>query len=517
MKNASTSEIFKYDRLYAHSQDYGITSVDEPRFAVTMNCLNSIKGLDSVLDAGVGRGGFYSIARSRYNVFGIEPSQAAINKFHAGDDRIKNIFIQELPNHYPANTFDAVVCLDVLEHIPEQDIQGCFEAFLRVGKKYFIMSIAHHEDVIDGMDLHITDLPYSEWEEKLSALFTITQVTSIHDDKARVYLLERKQAIIYPPEMYPQYLAIRLTSKCNLHCCFCDRASVKVTDFDFNNIRKLDNSIRYAKTIDLTGVGEPFMYPYFNEALDYIYSLNPSHSLINITSNGSMLSFQKAQKLNGHLNQFVISLNAASESTYQRDIKNGNFTRTLASVADFMSGLGADERKKVDLHFVAHADNFMEIADFVALADSLGIKSVSVWPMLVTASEQFPKTLLSVRKEYSAVITYAKILANKLGVTLSARSFGCETIGSYASCHQPFNVCVVNEDGTVSPCCNAGELRMGSIKDSDFESIWFGKLYQDFRNNREQVVCRRCTSFYPLDTINSYLQAQFYESIENKS
>jgi len=87
---------------------------------------------------------------------------------------------------------------------------------------------------------------------------------------------------------YPSTLAIFLTTNCNLRCFICRREGFKGQNLEFENIFKLINPIRFAKTIDLTGWGEPFIYPKFVEILDFIYSINPM-KLIQITTNGTRL------------------------------------------------------------------------------------------------------------------------------------------------------------------------------------------------------------------------------------
>src|SRR6266705_1058862 len=85
---------------------------------------------------------------------------------------------------------------------------------------------------------------------------------------------------------YPEFLSIALSSHCNAACFFCRESDFKGSTVEFDNLIKLESAIRKARTIDLTGWGEPFFYPRFEDVLDYIGSINNAAHLIQITTNG---------------------------------------------------------------------------------------------------------------------------------------------------------------------------------------------------------------------------------------
>jgi len=194
MKHSSHYELYKYDYLYKNHPEYGQVNKDEPRFIVALNYLLSISNVLTVLDAGVGRGGFYRLIKNRYDVYGIEPSRIAIERFHKYDDRILNIYVQDLISYFQEEKFDVVTCLDVLEHIPPADIDLAIYSLNRVGKKYLIISVANHEDSWDGMDLHVSLFSFEEWEKRFHKYLKIISKNIIHNGRACVYLLEKLNA-----------------------------------------------------------------------------------------------------------------------------------------------------------------------------------------------------------------------------------------------------------------------------------------------------------------------------------
>jgi len=208
------NEIEKYDYLYENYEEkYGQVEPDEPRFLVPKLLIESIQNVKTVFDAGVGKGGFYKIIKDTYTVYGIEASKVAIEKFHSDDPNIKNILIQEVIKNYPSNLFDVVTCLDVLEHIPESELDYVFENLCFVGKKYFIFSVANHSDIWDGMELHVTQLEYDVWESKFEKYFKLITGIEIHSGKAKIFLLEKNnnsydELKYHPSIFYKRFLEV---------------------------------------------------------------------------------------------------------------------------------------------------------------------------------------------------------------------------------------------------------------------------------------------------------------------
>lgn len=98
----------------------------------------------SVLDAGCGEGFTLARIRSRnpsMTLEGIELQEGAIElgkKLHP-DLVIRNGSIYSLP--YPDNSFDVVLCLEVLEHLEEPE--RALAELKRVAKRYCILSVPH--------------------------------------------------------------------------------------------------------------------------------------------------------------------------------------------------------------------------------------------------------------------------------------------------------------------------------------------------------------------------------------
>ena len=66
-----------------------------------------------------------------------------------------------------------------------------------------------------------------------------------------------------------------------------------------------------------------------------------------------------------------------------------------------------------------------------------------------------------------------------------------------AFCPMAMNYVKVTPDGKVFPCCRGpAELEMGNVLQEDFESVWNGPRYREFRRRMfagdYPQVCRTC-------------------------
>lgn len=352
--------------------------------------------------------------------------------------------------------------------------------------------------------------------DPLLALYRAARDLAFDREARRDMLLRRPVSFLgrYPAGLYPRFLSICLTTRCNLRCFICRREGHRGGDLDFGKLDFLSNAIRNAAVIDLTGWGECLLYPRFDDVLGRVFSLNGRGSLIRITTNGTRLSRELGRLLSGRLHGLVVSLNAASPETYAREMPPGDLGKTLDGVREFLSALTPADRAKVVFHFVAHAGNFGEIPDFVRLARAAGVPTVNVGQYLVDIPEHHGYTLLNVREAYDRVAGEARALGRELGVAVFARRFGEKDGRGGSACRDPYDSCFVEMDGRVGPCCFCGTWRIGNAFEAGFEAVWFGPAYRRLRRERHLPACRTCSPFLPFDDPRTHFTAHFKEREE---
>ncbi len=107
--------------------------------------------VQSILEVGCGNGAFINSLIGKYQkLIGLDSSKEALR--HIRTEAIEGN-INNLP--FEDNSFDLVVCLETLEHLPQEVfIRGLFE-LQRVSKKYIIVSVPNNEN----LDLSLEKCP----------------------------------------------------------------------------------------------------------------------------------------------------------------------------------------------------------------------------------------------------------------------------------------------------------------------------------------------------------------------
>ncbi len=312
---------------------------------------------------------------------------------------------------------------------------------------------------------------------------------------------------------YPPVLSIALNSHCNASCFFCRDLDFKGTLIDFDQITKLDSAVRNARVIDLTGWGEPFFYPKFEEVVERICRLNDSPHLIMVTSNGSFLSERWGKLLAGRINGLIVSMNAGSADVYAKQMryKNKQFTfdSTVASVREFTKNITAADRSRMILHMVANTENYKDMTALVRVASDLGVPTVNIGHFICVDEKQMHLSLLNVREDYNQELSNAKVVAERLNIQLNGRRFFVDEkeVKGAETCMAPFEQFFVEIPGTTAPCCFMGSERMGNVYEDGFEAVWFSNKMNKLRASRYLPACQVCTHYTPFDDPIAHLSA----------
>jgi SAM-dependent methyltransferase len=143
------------------------------------------EGYKHVLDVGCGIGQGVAIMRNKgIEAYGIDISEKIKPFWKEGkiDKFCQVSCADKIP--FPDDSFDLVVCTEVMEHIPEEGVKKVLKEIKRVGKKYFFtiaLSKALHKMPNDGSEPHICVKPPTWWKEvfdKLGFMSNISLSTS---------------------------------------------------------------------------------------------------------------------------------------------------------------------------------------------------------------------------------------------------------------------------------------------------------------------------------------------------
>ncbi len=181
---------------------------------------------------------------------------------------------------------------------------------------------------------------------------------------------------------FPVTVSVALTEVCNARCSFCAYVPERVANerVTLADVQRAD-WLKFCKTFTPNGggLGEPFAHPQIVELLDAIRLMAPFVK-ISIISNGSLLRPDAVRAVTGFVDVLKISLNAATEATYEKTMSPLTWSKTLANIRAVR-----DEKLRQNTRlpllragFVLHLDNLDELPLVPALIEDLGFEELLV-------------------------------------------------------------------------------------------------------------------------------------------
>lgn len=306
----------------------------------------------------------------------------------------------------------------------------------------------------------------------------------------------------------PYLVALNLTRRCNLACahCYLDagiRAGGEATELTTAEVKAVLDDIAALSDetmVVLTG-GEPLMRPDLDELACHAAGRG---LMVVVGTNGTLLDESRAERLiEAGVRGIGISLDSLNPAVHDafRGMP-GSWARSMAAVdACRKAGLG------VQIHFSATDDTAGEFDDMVAFARAAGAIALNVFFLVCTGRGEKVTNI--------SVETYERLLArlchaahDSQGMMIRAKcaphfkrmalqldpnwpvtaAHGYEAGG----CMAATRYCRVTPEGEVTPCPYM-EVSAGSLRTSDFASIWHGSpLLAQLRAPSLEGRCGAC-------------------------
>ncbi|MBN2571100.1 MAG: radical SAM protein [Ignavibacteriales bacterium] len=202
------------------------------------------------------------------------------------------------------------------------------------------------------------------------------------------------------------------------------------------------------------------------------------------------------------LKQLIISLDGASQKTYESYRRNGNFELVIENIKKIISykKILKSKNPKLIWKFIINKYNEHEIDKAKKHAKNLGVEIIldkiglsdDIPDLNFSPSlEERKSTWLPKNKKY--------ILSHYLN---SANNFIIDK-----PCNQLFTSVTIAPDGKVLPCCWITDKQnvWGDLITQSFEEIWYNKKYKYSRSlfnkincNFEETICSSCKIFHKL-------------------
>ncbi len=326
------------------------------------------------------------------------------------------------------------------------------------------------------------------------------------EDPLEYFVGEVDEALPEAPP--PDYLNVGFTRRCNYRCFFCSaeklRSDPHQRDLPIELFYKLRPAIENAGGVDLTSPGEFLLYRKAREAMAFVAEHN-LHRGLQFTTTGALLTGELMAPVASRVDQVVVSLNAGSRETYERDMGSKLWDRVLGNLRDVRKRLTRDQ---VTLGFVAHGENIDELPALVRLAAEIDVWHIRIAPIFVQKPEHVMRSLWFCKTKAEDLIAESRRMGESLGVIISNIHESVKQLSDAGGtpCAMPRFGSYVTPNGDVIPCCYAGRHVMGNVfRSGSFEKVWNGKKY---RALRERLYFRHCAKCPNVRTDTDRLESQ---------
>jgi radical SAM protein with 4Fe4S-binding SPASM domain len=326
----------------------------------------------------------------------------------------------------------------------------------------------------------------------------------------------------------PRVVGLEVTHFCNLSCGFCEthgrfmpapitkrRSYVgERRSMDLDTIRRLAGSLKRIGVdwVELSGKGDPIVHP---ELPEIVRILKTAGLRCSMFTNGSVQRPGLVAALVDHgLDNLNLSMNAGTREVFAKVTGKDLFERSIAFVAEVLEHRrrrGPEKRPWVRLTTVVCKDNLDDVDAQVELCCRLGVDEGG-WCVMGELRETTAIRLD--RDDADRLLARVPAWAAKLDAAGIAHDFATfeedlrlrigagpqqdNPVQRSVPCYEGWNHAVISPDGTVAPCCYCENVKLGNVVEQDFEQVWRGEAYQEFRRRSLEMpktgraICREC-------------------------
>lgn len=322
--------------------------------------------------------------------------------------------------------------------------------------------------------------------------YAITKLTH-HPDYVEAFRAGRVLA--------PLQIHLMWQNLCNADCSFCSyrlsnwKNSALFDDREHVPWPILERLLRDArvmgtKAIELTGGGEPTVYPHYDRGIELIHELGFD---LGIVTNGVTLSAARVEQLRNvrGWKWARVSIDAGTQRTYcdVRRVPPLQWDRAWGAVVNLAHARDdrGDPEVRVGCGFVLTNETADEVYEFCARAKFAGADNVRLSVRFgPEGNDYYQRDRLEVALEQAR---RAERELNERGrfLVVNLMPERLENQGSphqdYDACHTMRLLCVVGGDACVYTCCTLAfdpRGKIGSLRTHSFEELWRGAVGKAF-------------------------------------
>lgn len=291
---------------------------------------------------------------------------------------------------------------------------------------------------------------------------------------------------------YPTQLDIELNPSCNMKCPMCTWSAVETFGpgrsswMPFERFKAvIDEVAGKVLAVNLNYVNEPLIR---KDIPDFVrYAADKGMMDIMFNTNGMLLTREMSRRLiEAGLTKLSVSLDAATEPTYDKIRIGGDFKKVLKNIEDFLdvrAELGAT-LPLLKVTFVRMKINEAELPGFLDrwrdVADLISVQSPSV--PFDTPSDALRRDFIGLPER-----------------TEESDKVEVEYEKSGRRCQAPFQRMTIRYNGDTLPCCHfrGVDLVMGNVFQDGVQAVWQSSAMRTLREQQkagrqENEVCRKC-------------------------
>lgn len=301
--------------------------------------------------------------------------------------------------------------------------------------------------------------------------------------------------------------------KCNYKCIMCDTHSIynkkdknKRPDMDKELLLKCFEEIKTLNIDELipTTMGEPTLYKYFNDIVDFCFNNNIK---LNLTTNGSMLFSKQyneeyiVNKLLNIISDVKISFNSLSSDINEKIMINSNTNNILNTIEKLcMLRDKHSSNISITIQMTFMKSNIDSIVPIIEKAIDLGINRIKGHQLWITHNELEKEAIY---KDEESIKKWNNLIDNieQYKKYIKLENFTkINNINKYNSGDCPFllNELWINYKGDISVCCAPDTERsklgdFGNIANTNIKNIINSEKYINLcKNYKAMEICQKC-------------------------
>ncbi len=289
----------------------------------------------------------------------------------------------------------------------------------------------------------------------------------------------------------PISISIEPTTSCNLRCPECpsglrsfSRPTGMLQEQLFDRlINEIGPTLTY---INFYFQGEPYLNKSF---LNFVQKASQKNIYTSTSTNAHYLDEDTAaQTVKSGLDRIIISIDGASQGTYQSYRVGGHLDKVLNGTKNLVAWKKKLKSRTphIIFQFLVVKPNEHEIDQIKQLANDYDVDEVRFKSAQIYDFEN-GSPLIPTQEKYSR---YKKNKDGSYSIKSKLEN----------NCWRMWQGCVFTWDGRIVPCCfdKDANHNLGKFGTLDFESIWKGRAYNQFRTHilkarKEIEICKNCT------------------------